>query len=279
MGVDVGRPLAKALDAARRLQAWLPGSSASANLEKNSDATERLLRDLPADAYKGGSFDPSKKAACRQLMERFQSLGADCEFGFVQRMLGADPLDLFRFAAVSAAGLSDALQSGLVELTNPENLSVVFDGEVVNGMPQTAVVDRAYGFRLHGGHLPPATSFDEVKSLQLKRVKFLRRKFFEDLEDAERIFVYTGLAAVEGDIPRLLSALRQFGPATLLWVTLEERGKPAGTAEHIADGLMRGYLDRFGLVNGKWEPSAPVWLKICCEAYRVHLKQKSRMLP
>lgn len=69
-----------------------------------------------------------------------------------------------------------------------------------------------------------------------------------------------------------------FGPVKLLWVTLEEPGKPAGTAEPIAEGLMRGYLNRFGMFKGKWEPSAPVRLKICCQAYRIHLEQKCRTL-
>src|ERR1700679_3995741 len=41
----------------------------------------------------------SVRAEATALMYRFENLGSDCEFGFVQRHLGAEPLSLLRFAA------------------------------------------------------------------------------------------------------------------------------------------------------------------------------------
>jgi hypothetical protein len=292
MGFDVGRPLAKAIEAARHsLLSWLPRPESAPvaddalprALDQNSDVPKeeiaRLLRNLPAEAFDGKRLNPAKQASCRLLIERFDSLGTNCEFGFVQRFFGGEPLDLFRFSLVSVAGLADAMESRLVELTKAENLSIDFDGDITNGQPLLGVNIRSHGFRFHAGGLPRSMSFEDVTLLQLKKITFLTRKLLEDLADAERVFVCSCEASAEADIRRLARAMRTFGPTNLLWVTLAEPGKPGGTVEPVAEGLMRGYIDRFAARETIWAVSSPIWLRLCCEAYRIHIEQKGPALP
>jgi hypothetical protein len=46
------------------------------------------------------------------LAGRFESLGHDCEFGLLQRRVGAEPLDLLRFATMTLDRLVDGLRQG-----------------------------------------------------------------------------------------------------------------------------------------------------------------------
>jgi hypothetical protein len=55
-------------------------------------------------------------------IERFSALGESCEFGMVQRRLGAEPLDLLRFSFTRAAPLTSAHGDGLRELYHPEKV-------------------------------------------------------------------------------------------------------------------------------------------------------------
>ena len=78
------------------------------------------------------------------------------------------------------------------------------------------------------------------------RLKFPRRKFLEELEAADKIFVYKfGEAVSEAGIPPLPMALNRRGKATLLWVALEAQDWPAGMVEVVMPGLLKGYIDRF----------------------------------
>lgn len=246
-------------------------------LDQHSGALETglepLLRTLRFGIFKAQRLKQAKKAFRKALVGRFHSLGDNCEFGFVQRQFAAEPLDLFRFAGSSAAGINEALRSKFAGFAKPENLVLEFNGHYEKGHPQVMTNVPLYGFKFHGGDLPLGTSFEEVKILQWKRLNLLARKLFEDLEDADRIFVHKS-DATRAEIDQLVSILRSFGRNRLLWVTLEEPGKPAGTVEPIGEGLMRGYIDRFAKQETIGDFAQTTWLKICCEA--LHVDEQSR---
>ncbi|MGO9134627.1 MAG: hypothetical protein ACLP8A_11370 [Methylovirgula sp.] len=280
------RPLAKTIDALRqKLQALLPGASHHADAATMFDpqsrlprhALERLLAGLPDEAFKGRQINVAKEAICKSLVEQFQSIGKDCEFGLVQRHFGAEPLDLFRFAASTPQGLITAIERRLAALENPDNFYVEFDGEIANGQPLLAVVLHAYNLRFHAGHLPAHVSFDTLKTNQAKKLNLLARKFLEDLAEGKRIFLCKCEPSMRADVLRLSETMRRLGPTELLWVTPEEVGKPAGLVERLSDGLLRGYIDRFADADRIWEFSTPLWLKICCDAYRLHISPKKQV--
>lgn len=264
---------------------FFPGQGVDASwyinqLDLSRKHAEALLRTLRYGLSKGRKVKEARKAFRKALVEKFHSFGANCEFGFVQRQFKADPLDLFRFAGASAAQIAAALDDRLASVCNPQNLKLTFDGGYAgiyqSGLPELTVHIEPHEFRFHGGGLPVGIPFDEVKAAQSKRLSFLSRKLLEDLDDAERIFIYKSADANQAEIGQLHAALRRFGPNLLLWVTLPDKGKMAGSVEILDEGLMRGYIDRFA-PESMTNISQAIWLRICCEALR--LSQRTLYVP
>jgi hypothetical protein len=218
---------------------------------------------------KARRIEEARKTFRRRLLEQFHSLGSNCEFGFVQKRFHADPLDLFRFAGISTSNLADALNEKLEKLAQPDHYKVEFDGSFENCQPQLVSIVDAYGLCIHGGALPARTGFETVKTMQLKRLNLLARKLFEDLSEAQRIFVHKSETATRSDIARLHDAIRRYGPNELLWVTVAEQDKPPGTVERLEPGLIRGYIDRFANLQAAEEVSKAVWLQICGSAFQL----------
>jgi hypothetical protein len=228
-----------------------------------------LVHHLRHRTFEPQSLKQARKAYCKEVLEKFHSLGVKCEFGLLQHKYLVDPLDLFRFSDASTSKIIQALQSGLAGLGNRENVVLQFDGPIENGIPQLTVIVPPYGISFHGGNLTLHKTFEEVNVMQAKRLELLARKLFDDLEDANRIFVHKSDISSRSDVEQLHALLRTFGPNRLLWVTLEEPGKPAGTVDLEKDGLMHGYIDRFANLKTSADYSEAHWLKICCEALRI----------
>ncbi len=117
------------------------------------------------------------------LLMKFESLGAPvwgCEFGFVQRKFGAEPISLLRWASVNTRRLIEALESRFEGVGLPEQttLTVPVDTQI-----DYHTRDTRYWIELHTfvyrGDAP-----DEKKLLEQScpRVRYLRRKIMEDLE-------------------------------------------------------------------------------------------------
>ncbi len=297
--LDVQKPLTRAMGI---FGLWHAYRASRSHLLSNTDRDltqmpkaeiEQGLRNLPAEAFKGRHINPAAQPLCRSLVEQFQSLGHNCEFGFLQRFFAAEPLDLFRFSGATPDGIAAALETRFSAFQNIENLAIEFEGEFENGQPQMAVAVKSYGFRFHAGNMPANTSFDDIKAAQWKKLTFLARKFREDLIGGERIFVCRHGAEFEQEIVHLAEVMRTYGPTDLLWVSLEAPGKPAGTVERISDGLLRGYIDRYAEPRAlnqamicrlrrsyrSYAPhfqklgglSVPAWLAICCNAFLLHI--------
>jgi hypothetical protein len=115
-----------------------------------------------------------------------------------------------------------------------------------------------------------------MREQEAARLKFLRRKFIEELEAGEKIFVYRfGGQVSEEEIVPLHMALNRYGPATLLWVVEAERGRPAGAVEVLMPGLMKGYIDRFAPDDNAHDLSFDGWLRLCVNACVLDRLQKS----
>ncbi len=192
-------------------------------------------------------------------LQHFESLGDDCEFGVVQRFAGHDPLGLLRFAFIPMRGLLDLLDGGLDRLGDPDDTFLVRDrrGEVVVQLP-------SFGARYHTDIFDRVGQEATILAEQTRRLGLLRRKFLEDLQTAEKIFVRKGEGSSDPAVMhRLLAKLRRHGNATLLWVSLGDGSVPVGTVEVLAPGLLRGHIDRFATFFDQPDLNLPAWLEIC----------------
>src|SRR3954447_2564614 len=60
----------------------------------------------------------------RELVLRFESIGDNCELGLVQRLAGAEPLGLLRFAGAPLRNVLRALDARLEGIGDPRHIRI-----------------------------------------------------------------------------------------------------------------------------------------------------------
>ena len=222
------------------------------------------------NAAKPGS-DPG---STRDLMMQFESLGADpggCEFGLIQREFQAEPLGLLRWATITAADLTLALDLEFAGVGDPDNTELTVNPS--GARFEYTVADRRYGMMMHTFVYTDEVPFDRMFQQICRRLAFLRGKLLDDLRSGEKIFVWrkTPVNLTDSELNALYTAMRRYGDNTLLYVGYNDEHHPDGQVQWLRPGLLRGHVDRFitgrnGVVG---PPVTQTWVKICGNAYRL----------
>jgi len=204
-----------------------------------------------ADAEKAGDLHAS------QLLASFESLGNNCEFGYVQRYFGAEPLSLFRWGATTNDMIVSALDMAFDGIGTAENttVSIYPGGELV-------VHDKRFFDSMHTHVHRDAVDPDAFLSEMCVRLRFLKRKLIETLEDGDKIFVRRSVDLPDEDAFRLHRALQRFGRNRLMCVRPADEDHPPGTVELLSSDLAVSYvkLEELPLFN---PPDHAGWLDIC----------------
>jgi hypothetical protein len=204
----------------------------------------------------------------RDLMLCFESLGQNCEFGLVQRQCDAEPLGLLRFSSTPLPLLLDALGAGFEGMGGPGAIHV----ELSPNGREYMVRDSRFGFLYHAWVLAGAMAPEAIARREASRVPFLVRKLVEDLQAAEKIFVFKGMGAMPADeVYPLATAIRRYGANTLLFVTLADDANEAGSVRVEAPGFLIGYVDRFAPSDEAKDVLLDQWVAVCRQAYRLRL--------
>ena len=155
----------------------------------------RRARPLPPAApTELGSLSESK--SLRQLMLRFESLGGSghgCEFGLLQRELGAEPLGLLRWADLGHDLLTAALEDEFKGVGEPEHTEIFVPSN--DGWQHWWTRDKRYWMAMRTFVEVAAAPYGEMQRQVTQRQKFLRRKLIADLQAGEKIFVYKNMYA------------------------------------------------------------------------------------
>lgn len=196
-------------------------------------------------------FAPGNRPASTlaPAIKSFESIGHNCEFGFVANALGGAESGLFRWAYVHhigqvIAGLNTRFQ-GL--FADPDRLVTCF-GEMIE--------DPAFGLAFHskietfcgpdGWRIRRDEAFPALYAAEVEKIGHLTAKFLQTLEQGGKIFVYKDNKTVtDGDAQALYEAIGRFGPHRLLIVDLATETLPAGAVLELEDGLYRGYITRY----------------------------------
>jgi tetratricopeptide (TPR) repeat protein len=210
----------------------------------------------------------AESVSTKDLMLSFESLGERCDFGAVQRRYGVEPLGLLRFAYAAFDPLIAALEDRL------EAIGTVEDTGFERYNDENILYMKKYGLIFHTfvsqKELNTRKKRDNFRDQQRRRLAFLRDKLASDLEDPQKIFVYsTDERTSDADAKHLFTALRAYGPNSLLYVRPARQGCPAGTVEVLENGLFAGYYS--GLVDfltGQ-QPPFELWRRICERTYRL----------
>ncbi len=208
-----------------------------------------------------------------QIALQFESVGENCEFGLFQRRCDAEPLGLLRFSSTFLRNLIRGVESGFAGLGDAEDIDPRLEG---TQRKEFMIHESRYGLVYHTFVYEGQRSAWLMREQESARLKFLRRKFMDELEAAEKIFVYHFAGPVsEEEILPLHMALNKYGPITLLWVVQAERDRPPGTVEVVIPGLLKGYIDRFAPNDNAHDLSFDGWLQVCANAYILDRLQKS----
>ena len=223
------------------------------------------LTALPLPAAPPQPRSPHADAA---LMAGFESLGDDCELGFVQRNFDATPpLGLFRWSGSSYAKLLAGLENGFAGLGDPETtLLTLVEGEYRLTTPYVTM------HTFHTAAADPVEDRAAVHRRGCSLLRLLRRKLLAEIAGARRFFVFKS-ADPGFDLPamhRLHAALRRHGPAPLLCVALAAPGEYGGGVQRLAPGLYAGKLERFVLAEGPYAP----WRQLCFRASMLHQAER-----
>ena len=175
----------------------------------------------------------------QSLLTDFEMLSGNCDMGLFQRALGVEPLGLLRFAGAEQGVAIKGLDTRFADIGQHLLATVSAENEWM-------ISDR-FGLQFHSGHFADAIDECGVIAAERKKIGFLKRKFLEDIEEGQKIFVFAdrfGLP-VEGAMALHL-ALCRHGNHRLLWV---RHGRPwhRGMVEEVLPGLLLGHF----------EPNAP----------------------
>ncbi len=199
-----------------------------------------------------------------EIALKFESLGENCEFGLFQRRCDAEPLGLLRFSSTFMRNLIRGIDSRFEGLGEPDEIDPRLEG---SPRKEYMIHEQRYGLVYHTFVYEGQRSAWLMREQESARLKFLRRKFMEELESTDKIFVYKFNPGVsEEEILPLYMALNRYSDATLLWVVPTARDRPAGTVEVVMPGLLKGYIDRFAPDDNAHDLSFDGWLRVCANA-------------
>ncbi len=220
----------------------------------------RLSRLHPRPAPIGGPPLPPA-----EMITRFESIGDNCEFGLVQRKLNAEPLGLFRFSFIELASLLRGLRDGFEGMGDPATTELVVDGPDREYVVRESVYNTTY----HTFQYESQIDIETVRAQQSTRLRFLRRKFLEDLGNGEKILVIKRLDPLPPEeVLPIYVALNELGWNWLLWMLPADDAHPSGTVEMLLPGLLRAYIDRFAPYDNAHDISLPAWVGVCEKVWR-----------
>jgi hypothetical protein len=207
----------------------------------------------------------------RAALLEMVSLGYNCEFAFVQRHLGAEPISFFRWTAATLDKLVEGLNQRFVGLNSRDALDVQVTPE-----GEYAVVDKAYGFRRHTFVLAQAGVIERVLHSEYIRGGILCKSLLKELSEHNKLFVYHDAGASKlPDIRRLVRALQTYGDNTLLWIVRAPVAAQIGETRQVEHGLIQGYVSGFQkLPVTPQSPHLPSWVKVAYRAHQIWSRSK-----
>jgi hypothetical protein len=222
-------------------------------------------------------IDPNVAAALADcdLVLQFESIGDNCELGLVQRMAGAEPLGLLRFAGAPLRNLIRALHARFANIADPGHVRIYAEhGEY---MVKLTKFDFTYHADVKTGDIEP----EALRQQQFRTVGFLARKLIADMENPSKILVFRQNEPLSaGDLVDLRIALSAYGPNTLLWVQEACPGHPPGSVEVADERMMVGYVRRLASRDTVPDLDFGSWMQVLRRAHAISLQAADgRLIP
>jgi tetratricopeptide (TPR) repeat protein len=203
---------------------------------------------------------PNESFDDREFFLQFESLGANCEFGFVQRRHNAEPIGLLRWSSITPKQLVYALDNKFVGLGDEDYLEI-FEGW---NYQWDARDDRYFTYHSYIGILEANKA--QAAEIVRKRLSFMRKKLVRDIEEGEKIFVYKewNFRISDNEIHSISRALRRINRSNkLLVVKLFDQNHAPGEVVMVNNYLAIGYLEVDAASASLEHVPIESWRKIC----------------
>lgn len=201
------------------------------------------------------------------LALRFESLGHNCEFAFVQQQFGADPSGLLRWTSIKLPALVFALRRSFAGIADPDNLEIFELVDDKDPIGEWLIHDKLYETETHTA-LSREQAAPNIVLWQAQRMFAKRYKeMLATLQDGRRICVFQDPAIrSQSAIKPVAAALAKLGPNTLLWVA-EKSGYPSGSVVTLQPGVLLGAIDRLAPETAVAQTDLIAWGSIMTNAY------------
>jgi hypothetical protein len=208
-----------------------------------------------------------EKLPCAAL-QSFESLGDNCEFGFVQRSSGYEDGGLLRWAISPLDKVIHCFETDFKDLYLFENLEP---------SAPDMVRDTATGLMFHtqmhsidGHFVLGEQARREVYSRERDKIDYLLDKLRRKVRQPDTICIYKrncGVADI--DALRLKQSLSKLGPSKLLVVRSTEDRALWSTVESRGSGLFVGLIDEFAPYFAADRVSICIWNRLLQNACRL----------
>jgi hypothetical protein len=208
------------------------------------------------------------------LVLQFESVGDNCELGLVQRMAGAEPLGLLRFAGAPLRNLLRGLNARFANIADPGHIRI--SAEHGEYMVKLTKYDFTYHAHVKVGEMEP----EALHQQQRRTVGFLAKKLISDLEHPSKLLVFRQNEPLSGsDLVDLRIALSAYGPCILLWVQQAMPGHPPGSVEVADERMMVGFVRRLAERETVPDLDFVSWMQVLRRAYAISLHSVEGRLP
>lgn len=217
----------------------------------------------------------------KQVFSAFESIGDNCEFGFVQVEHGILSGSLLKWARIiETSHLVNALNSNFEGLYRFENLSPCSRGMVCDNAyklqfhSEIPMVETDEGWTFHGTPSEIRAIYNNEYS---KRIH-LADKFISCLRTGNRVFVYKHNPGINHNtLMQLHQVLQKNGPNKLLYVRIADEDNAAGTVTQHSYNLFVGHISRFASYWQADDALLSEWEAICGATYDIVSKNGSKL--
>ena len=211
----------------------------------------------------------------KHVAGEIQSIGRNCEFGYIQRVtFHIEPISLLRWAGSGRrAGLAEAFRNRFEGLTD----AMRGRGDPPGKPPEHQdwwLTDERYDILFHTNFKVAEHTLEQATEKARDRLKRSAEMQVEAVEDADKLFLYSDAALGSIEEARdLFEALRSIGPAWLLVVIADQAR--AGSAVLVEDGLIGGFVSALTSMGNATAFSFDPWPSMLEQAHRIWRDQRS----
>jgi len=200
------------------------------------------------------------------VLRCFESLGDNCEFGFVQRANGYEDGGLFRWSISPLDSLIHCFDTDFRDLYLFDNLE-----PSAPDMVRDVATGLMFHTRMHsvdGRFVLGDTARREIYADEMSKIDHLLSRFRRRTREPGTICVYKRNSGVtDSEAQRLQQSINKLGPSMLLVVRSTDDPARWSTVEQSNSGFLVGFVDAFAPYFAADQISFRIWNLVLQKAY------------